>query len=86
MPRVSSFYGITVAMYYREHGVPHFHVRYAEHDASFAIETLELLEGSLPKRALALAHEWAELHRSELMENWQRARSKEPLQDIDPLP
>jgi hypothetical protein len=51
-----------------------------------AIETLELLEGSLPKRALALAHEWAELHRSELMENWQRARNKEPLQDIDPLP
>jgi hypothetical protein len=53
---------------------------------SLAIETLELLEGSLPKRALALAHEWAELHRSELMENWQRARDKEPLQDIDPLP
>lgn len=40
----------------------------------------------LPKRALALAHEWAELHRNELMENWQRARDKEPLQDIDPLP
>jgi hypothetical protein len=47
---------------------------------------LELLEGFLPKRALALAHEWAELHRSELMENWQRARNKEPLLDIDPLP
>jgi Domain of unknown function (DUF4160) len=86
MPRVSSFYGMTIAMYYREHGVPHFHVRYAEHDASLAIETLELLEGSLPKRALALAHEWAELHRNELMENWQRARNKEPLLDIDPLP
>ncbi len=53
MPRVSSFHGMTVAMYYHEHGVPHFHVRLAEHVASIAIETLELLEGSLPQRTAA---------------------------------
>jgi hypothetical protein len=39
MPRVSSFYGIVIAMYYKEHGPPHFHVQYAECDASIAIET-----------------------------------------------
>jgi hypothetical protein len=48
MPRISSFYGIVIAMYYKEHGPPHFHVRYAEHDASIAIETSEVLGGSLP--------------------------------------
>jgi hypothetical protein len=53
MPRISAFYGIVIAMYYEEHGLPHFHARYAEHDASIAIDTLEILGGSLPRRALA---------------------------------
>jgi hypothetical protein len=73
-------------MYYREHGVPHFHVRYAEHDASISIDDLNVLEGSLPMRALNLALEWAEQHRAELVANWDRARSKDPLEEIDPLP
>lgn len=29
VPRISEFYGIVVAMYYREHGVAHFHATYA---------------------------------------------------------
>jgi Domain of unknown function (DUF4160) len=86
MPRISSFYGIVVAMYYKEHGVPHFHVRYAEHKASVSIETLEVLGGSLPSRALSLVREWADLHREELSANWERARVKGPLEEIEPLP
>jgi len=86
MPRISSFYGIVISMYYDEHGVPHFHVYYAEHDASIAIETLEILGGSLPRRAQRLVTEWAELHRDELLANWQRARDEQPLEDIEPLP
>lgn len=40
MPRLSYFYGITIAMYWREqnHPVPHFHAQYAEHLASFGID------------------------------------------------
>jgi hypothetical protein len=34
MPRISVFYGIAIAMYYAEHGVPHFHALYAGEDAS----------------------------------------------------
>jgi len=86
MPRVSSFYGIVIAMYYKEHGPPHFHVRYAECDASIAIETSEVLAGSLPRRALKLVREWASLHRGELAANWERARAEEPLEEIEPLP
>jgi hypothetical protein len=85
VPRISSFYGIVIEMYY-EHGVPHFHVRYAEYDASITIETLEVLGGSLPRRAQRLVTEWAELHRDELLANWQRARNEQPLEDIEPLP
>jgi hypothetical protein len=41
-------------MYYAEHGVPHFHAVYAGRDASIAIETLEVLGGASPDRALRL--------------------------------
>lgn len=73
-------------MYYAEHGVPHFHAIYAGHDASIAIESLEILAGSLPDRALRLVREWAELYRAELEENWRRARDAQPLERIAPLP
>ncbi|HET7485588.1 MAG TPA: DUF4160 domain-containing protein [Solirubrobacterales bacterium] len=86
MPRISSFHGIVVAMYYEEHGIPHFHARYAEHDASIAIDELDVLQGSLPFRKLALVREWADLHRDELRANWERARSEQPLISIEPLP
>lgn len=86
MPRISSFYGIVIAMYYREHGVPHFHAKYSGAEASVAIGTLDVLEGSLPDRARRLVEEWATLHRRELEVNWQRARERQPLDRIDPLP
>jgi len=72
-------------MYYAEHGVPHFHALYAGHDASIAIESLEVLGGSLPDRALRLVREWAKLHRAELEDDWRRARDNEPLERIPPL-
>jgi len=86
MPRISEFYGIVIAMYYAEHGVPHFHARYAEQEAVIGIETLEVLAGSLPDQALRLVREWADLHRAELDLDWQRARAAQPLEPIAPLP
>ena len=86
MPRLSAFYGIVIAMYFREHGRPHFHAVYAEHEATIAIDTLEVLAGSVPDRALRLVREWAELHRNELDANWSRARDFQELQPIAPLP
>lgn len=85
MPRISQFYGIIVAMYYSDHGPPHFHARYAEHEALVNLETLEVLEGYLPRRALALTLEWAALHRGELRLNWGKARQGLPLEPIAPL-
>ena len=73
MPRLSEFYGIVIAMYYAEHGVPHFHARYAEQEATVSIETLEILAGELPDRALRLVKEWAALHCRELKADWDRA-------------
>jgi hypothetical protein len=73
-------------MYYEEHGVPHFHAHYAEHESSISIGTLEVLGGSMPGRVLALVRQWARLHRDELQANWDRARMDHPLKTIAPLP
>lgn len=85
MPRISEFYGIVIAMYYAEHGVPHFHALYAGEEASIAIESLEVLAGSLADRALRLVREWATLNLAELDANWIRARDGQPLDRIPPL-
>jgi Domain of unknown function (DUF4160) len=85
VPRISEFYGIVIAMYYREHGVPHFHATYAGDTIVVSIETCEVIAGSVPARALRLVREWCELHGDELRLNWARAREQLPLVSIDPL-
>jgi len=85
VPEVSRFFGIIIAMFYDDHDPPHFHVRYAEYRAKLGFEPVRVLDGSLPPRALGLVVEWALLHKSELEENWKRARSQMPLTPIAPL-
>ncbi len=85
MPEISRFLGIVIALYWQEHGVPHFHAKYGGNRASFSIDDLRLLEGSLPPRVMGLVLEWALLHRDELMADWRLAMEKKPLRSIEPL-
>lgn len=85
MPKISEFYGISIYMYYREHGPPHFHARYGGQEAHFGINDLSILEGELSPGARRLVVEWASRHRDELVRNWQLARDHEPLERIEPL-
>ena len=85
MPRLSAFYGIVIYMYRPDHPPPHFHAQYGEHVAQIGLASLEVLNGSLPARALRLVREWAELC-GELAMNWDLAQALEPLVEIDPLP
>jgi hypothetical protein len=85
MPEVSRFFGIIIALYFNEHNPPHFHAKYGEDEVEINIDTLEIIEGSIPKRALALVLEWANEHRDELKNDWQLARNGKPLQKIEPL-
>ena len=77
--------GVAIYMYYNDHRPAHFHAEYAEREALFAIDTLEILEGNLPHRPRAFVVEWASLHREELRTNWERARQGMPLNPIAPL-
>lgn len=85
MPEISRFFGIVIAIYWKEHGVPHFHAKYGGYRASFSIEDMRLLEGKLPPRVMALVVEWAAKHQDELMADWKLAMEKKPLNPIKPL-
>ena len=85
MPTISMFFGIAIRMYFDEHGPPHFHAYYGGDGAVISIGTLEVTEGHLPRRALALVLEWAVEHRSELEENWTCAEEHRTLKNIEPL-
>jgi uncharacterized protein DUF4160 len=85
MPRISEFYGIVIAVYYIDHLPAHFHARYLRQEATISIETLEILEGTLPSRAMALILEWAAMQRRALQSNWENARQGAPLESMRPL-
>jgi hypothetical protein len=85
MPTISQFFGIVIQMFWREHAPPHFHALYAEHEALIDIRTLEVIGGSLPRRALSLTLEWANEHRAELMEDWTLCQAKQLPKRIKPL-
>lgn len=57
MPELSRFFGIVIAMYYKEHSPPHFHAKYGGQKATFSIEDLRLIEGALPRRVVSLVLE-----------------------------
>jgi hypothetical protein len=86
MPEVSRFYGIIIKIFYDDHHPPHFHAEYGEHEVLVNINTLAVLSGSLPPRALGLVTEWASLHQDELRAGWQRASQLQPPGKIPPLP
>jgi Domain of unknown function (DUF4160) len=85
MPTICFFYGILIQMFWKDHPPPHFHALYAEYEVLINIQTLEIIKGSMPRRALALILEWASLHRSELMENWILCEKNQALKKILPL-
>jgi hypothetical protein len=70
MPVIARFYGILIKMYFKEHGVAHFHALYGEFNGVFNVETLEMIEGDLPSRAQRMVVDWARLYRSELRDMW----------------
>ena len=86
MPELCRFYGIVVRMYFDDHHPPHFHAEYGEHEVVLAIDTLAVMRGRLPARAIGLVMEWAMLHQNELRAAWTRAKNLEPPGSIDPLP
>ena len=63
---------------------PHIHGWYDDYQAEVTIKD-GIVRGEMPRRALRLVYEWLDLHRDELMENWERLSNSEAAKKIDPL-
>ena len=74
MPVIARFYGIVVKMYFKEHGIPHFHVIYGEFNGVFNVDTLKMIEGDLPCRSQKLVVEWAKKYQKELKKMWKNQK------------
>jgi uncharacterized protein DUF4160 len=85
MPRISSFYGIIIWMYWNDHNPPHFHATYNDFEILIRIDNLSTYAGSLPSRAFGLVMEWASIHQDELLENWNLLVEEKPIKKIEPL-
>ena len=85
MPRISSFYGIVVFMYWNDHNPPHFHAIYGDYEVLINISELSIYAGYLPARAYGLLMEWALLNKELLLENWELIKQLLPLKKIEGL-
>jgi hypothetical protein len=85
MPEISRFYGIIIRMFYDDHPPPHFHAAYHGQEVQVGIHTLEILKGTIPRRAMALVLEWAAVHRADLQHAWELASRNQQPPRIEPL-
>jgi len=76
MPEISRFYGIVIRMFFRDHLPAHFHAIFGEFEAQINISDGEVIEGSLPKKALRLVQAWVELHQDELLLNYNESQKE----------
>ena len=88
MPTISMFYGIIISLFFEiseKHHSPHIHVRYQDSRASVSIEDGALLAGDLPPRQLRMVQVWVDLHKEELLADWEIAKEGGEPYRIDPL-
>ncbi len=88
MPVISMFYGIIISMYYidnKRHKKPHVHVRYQGKETVISIPDGKTIEGSIKTAKLKLVIAWIEIHKEELMADWELAKKGENVFPIEPL-
>jgi hypothetical protein len=87
MPTISMFYGIIIRLYCSpaQHNPPHFHAYYQDLMAIIDIRNGEISSGNLPPKQTKLVLAWTEIHREELLADWELASKGELPFPIEPL-
>jgi hypothetical protein len=88
MAVISMFYGLVVSMYFydnRQHHIPHIHAKYQSDEAVFSIIDGSVLEGDLPSNKRKLVEAWIEIHKDELLADWDLAVDGNNVFKIEPL-
>ena len=76
MPTISMFYGILIRMFFRDiekHKLPHIHAEYQGEVAVYSIPDGELLAGTMNPKKQILILAWIEIHKDDLLANWELA-------------
>jgi hypothetical protein len=84
MPEISRFLGIVIGIFPRDHPPAHFHAVYGEHQITVDVES-GIVHGNFPKRALRLVLEWLDLHKDELLKDWNLVQNGHTPEKIAPL-
>lgn len=87
MPTISMFFGLIIRMYYapKEHGPAHIHVYYQGRVVVIHISDCKITKGNLPKKQQRLISAWIEIHRDELLADWQLCQNGKKPFKIQPL-
>ena len=88
MPAISMFFGIVIYLYFYDderHKLPHIHAKYQGQDAAFSIIDGSVLNGAIPIAKTRLVQAWIEIHREDLLSNWELAIQGQSVFPIDPL-
>ena len=87
MAIISMFYEIIISMCFfdKQHKLPHIHVKYQDDEVVFSIEDSELIAGKLKPNKMRLVQACIEIHKDELMADWELAINGQEIFKIDPL-
>jgi hypothetical protein len=70
------FYGILIRMFFKDtdkHNLPHIHADYQGQIAVYSIPEGKVLAGELPPSKHKLVVAWIEIHREDLLADWELA-------------
>ena len=76
MPTISMFYGILIKMFFcdvEKHKSPHLHAEYQGKTAVYSIPDGDLLAGKMPLQKQKIIVAWIEIHKEDLVADWQLA-------------
>jgi hypothetical protein len=85
MPTISFFYGLIIQMNYDDHNPPHIHINYQGEKSVINIVDGVIIKGKMSSRNSKLISAWVELHRDELLANWELCKNREKPYNIKPL-
>ena len=76
MPTISMFYGILIRMFFKDtdkHHLPHIHAEYQGDVAVYSIPDGDILTGRIPLSKSKLVVAWIEIHKDDLLADWELA-------------
>ena len=81
------FYGVVIYIYFfdnKKHNKPHIHVKYAGSEVVLGLPDGEIMEGSIPNNKMKLVEAWIEIHKEDLLANWELAVNGQEVFKIEP--